>query len=340
MAAGRNPDLGHADAGFDAAIGKAKLDIHDPLFKDKLRALAPGVVVHCVGPFQNQDYRVAEAALACGAHYVDLADGRAFVAGFEKRFGGEALEAGLVSVSGASTLPALSSAVIDVLARRLAVMDEIQISIAPAQRSPRGEATLRAVFSYLGRPFDWYTDGSWQRAIGWRELRRIHFKDLGKRWAAACDVPDLEVLLHRYPKIRTVQFRASLEFGMQHFVLAILATLRWIGIPMPIDRWAAPFERLATWLGRWGGEHGGMLVSVSGKDASGVSKRLEWHLTASWREGPEIPCLAAILIAAQLARGHRLPLGGDACMGYLELSDFEPEFRRLGIETVIVESSP
>jgi len=242
-------------------------------------------------------------------------------------------------VSGASTLPALSSAVIDVLAQRLATIDDIQISIAPAQRSPRGVATLRAVFSYLGRPFDWYADGSWRRAIGWRELRRIHFKDLGWRWAAACNVPDLELLLRRYPRTRTVQFRASLEFAVQHFVLAGLATLRQIGIPVPIDRWVASFERMATFLGRWGGEHGGMLVSVTGKDPAGKVRRIEWHLTAGWHEGPEIPCLAAILVAERLARGDALPRGGQACMGYLELSDFEPEFERLGIKTTITEIS-
>jgi len=39
-------------------------------------------VIHCAGPFQSQDYRVALAAMAAGAHYLDLADGRQFVARF------------------------------------------------------------------------------------------------------------------------------------------------------------------------------------------------------------------------------------------------------------------
>lgn len=41
------------------------------------------VVVHCAGPYQAQSgYSVARAAMVAGAHYVDIADGRAFVAGF------------------------------------------------------------------------------------------------------------------------------------------------------------------------------------------------------------------------------------------------------------------
>ena len=79
VAAGRGPEKGHQDAGFDARVGKARLDIFSNDFETELRALDPGIVVHCVGPFQGQDYRVAEASLKAGAHYIDLADGRAFV---------------------------------------------------------------------------------------------------------------------------------------------------------------------------------------------------------------------------------------------------------------------
>lgn len=340
IAAGRNPERGHTACGFDASIGKARLDIWDPDFPKALKALKPQLVIHCVGPFQGQDYRVAEACLAAESNYLDLADGRAFVSGFEERFRGEGLEWGLVMASGASTLPALSAAVVDELSDRLITMDEIEISIAPAQRSPRGVATLKAVFSYLGRPFDWYVDGKWTKAIGWQELKRIRFKNLGTRWAAACEVPDLDFPKLRYSKVRTVTFRASLEFGFQHFVLVGLAGLRRASLPIPMEALAGPFEHLATFLGRWGGPYSGMLVAVTGKDADGQLKRLEWHLTAGWKQGPEIPCLPAILLAEQLAQGKNIRKGGDACIGYLELKNFGPEFERLGIRTQVLETTP
>ena len=60
----------------------AALDFAAANFKASLSALKPDIVIHCAGPFQAQDYRVALAALACGAHYIDLSDGREFVAGF------------------------------------------------------------------------------------------------------------------------------------------------------------------------------------------------------------------------------------------------------------------
>ena len=49
------------------------VDRDDASFVQRLTALSPGLVIHCVGPFQGQDYRVANAALAAGAHYLDLA---------------------------------------------------------------------------------------------------------------------------------------------------------------------------------------------------------------------------------------------------------------------------
>ena len=69
-------------------------------------------------------------------------------------------------MSGASTVPALSSAVVDSLAERFRRITEIQISIAPGQRAPRGAATMAAVFSYAGRSFKWLREGDWVDAWG------------------------------------------------------------------------------------------------------------------------------------------------------------------------------
>jgi len=73
----------------------------------RLRALRAATVIHTCGPFQGQNYHVAQACIAAGAHYVDLADGRAFVADIAG-LDGAARERGVLVTSGASTLPALS----------------------------------------------------------------------------------------------------------------------------------------------------------------------------------------------------------------------------------------
>ena len=208
-----------------AGVRSVQLDAGEASFPAALAALGPDLVIHCVGPFQGQDYRVVQAALRAKAHYLDLADGRAFVAGFQAANDAQARAADRLAISGASTVPALSSAVLDAIAPRIRTIDTIELVIAPGQRAPRGAATLRSVFSYLGRPFKWLHAGNWIQVHGWEELKRVRL-DCGTRWAAACDVPDLELLPLRNTSARTVEFRAALEVGIQHFALWFLAALR------------------------------------------------------------------------------------------------------------------
>ena len=321
------------------ATGSATLDVQDPDFSSKLHALHPGLVIHCVGPFQGQGYRVVQAALASGAHYLDLADGRQFVAAFVSENEAVARAADRIAISGASTLPALSSAVVDALADSFRRIESIEVAIAPGQRATRGVATLQAVFSYLGRSFLWLQDGRWVRAFGWQELRRLRF-DFGMRWAAACDVPDLELLPLRYPTVRTVTFCAALEFGIEHFSLWSLAFLRRAGLPIRVGSWAVRLDRLATVLDHFGGPHGGMQVRVTGIGAEGSPRSITWQLTVPAEQGPEIPCMPAILLTRRLAAGELKQRGAHACMGFLQLSDFESEFTRWGIRTRIEEFAP
>jgi saccharopine dehydrogenase-like NADP-dependent oxidoreductase len=325
------------DAASTARMSWAKLDIDNPDFPAALSALRPELVIHCVGPFQGQDYRVARATLQASAHYLDLADGRAFVAGFAKANDAEAVAADRLALSGASTLPALSAAVVDALSSRLDSLTSIEIAIAPAQRAPRGAATLEGVFGYLGKPFFWLREGRWVKAYGWQELERVVF-DFGARWAAACDVPDLELLPQRYRSVRSVQFRAALELSVEHYALWFAAALRRAGMPLPMERWAVPLDRLASRLDRFGSACGGMLVTVGGVDAAGALRRLTWHITAPDNHGPEIPCMAAILLTRRIVRGEIRARGAHACMGFLTLADFEPELARWSMHTRIEEA--
>ncbi len=338
VAAGRHPERGQGSLA-DLNLQHARLDHSEHDFPSALARLAPELVIHCAGPFQSQDYRVALAAMAAGAHYLDLADGRQFVTRFPYYVHPAARAAQRVAISGASSVPALSSAVIDSLSARLSQIEEIQIAIAPGQRAPRGEATIAAVLGYAGRRFKWQSGGAWRDAWGWQELKRVRFYALGARWAAACDVPDLELFPKRYPGTRTMQFRASLESGAQQLALWLAALLRRRGVPLPIERWAKPLGRIASWMNVFGGDLGGMLVSLAGKRSDGSRARIEWHLTADAQHGPEIPCMAAILLARKLAQGSVAQPGAFSCMGFLALPEFETEFARWRITTVVRESA-
>jgi Saccharopine dehydrogenase NADP binding domain len=308
------------------------LDIMGADFARRLRTFAPDLVIHCVGPFQGQDYRVATATLDAGAHYLDLADGREFVTQFASQLHEKAIAAGRVAIAGASTLPALSSAVVQELLQGLLSPESIEVIIAPGQRAPRGPATLQAVFSYLGQPFPVWRKGKWTHCWGWMDLRETKL-DIGDRLAAACDVPDLALFPARFIGVQDVTFHAALEFRVQHLVLWGLAALWRIGLPLPVSRLAVALNRFAGLFDSAAGDKGGMQVSAVAGRSNGDRVRRTWQLSAPAVDGPEIPCMPAILLARKFARGELPTSGAFPCMDFLTLSEFAAEFARWGITT-------
>ena len=120
----------------------AVLDTAKPADLAALMQRAPRVVINTVGPFQTADYRVAQACIAAGAHYIDLSDSHAFVAGIAQ-LDGAARAKGVAIITGASTVPALSGAVV---AQAGLTPIAIRIGISPGNRAPRGASLVAAVF--------------------------------------------------------------------------------------------------------------------------------------------------------------------------------------------------
>ena len=315
----------------------ARIDITAGGLMEALRALNPGLVIHCVGPFQGQDYRVARAAMSCGAHYIDLSDGRDFVAGFGAALNTVAVRANRLAVSGASTVPALSSAVVDAFVHEFSNLNSIDTVIAPAQRAPRGAATLAGVLGYAGQPFQVWEDSAWRTVYGWQDVREVDLGVVGTRLSAVCDVPDLALFPARYPGVATVRFRAALELGLQHRAIALLAAVRRAGLNLSIDRLAPHLETIASWLDSFGGETGGMTVTLMGIGHNGAPHQLRWHVIAPDNHGPEIPCMPAVLLARKLAAGTMNRTGAMPCMGLVTLNEFAAEFAKWGMRTQVEE---
>jgi len=311
------------------------VDATDAHLATKLKAANIGLVIHTAGPFQAQGYAVAEACADAGAHYIDLADGRRFVCDFPAAMQARFIAAQRCAVSGASTVPALSSAVVDHLTQGWQAIHSIDVCIAPAQTAPRGVATLEAVLSYCGVPVDIWREGRWQQALGWTNPAQVVFPRMKPRRAALCDIPDLELFPAHYQVTETVMFRAALEVPLSQTAFAGLAALRhWGLLPRP--------QALAPWLlrgaplfDRWGSALGGMYVQVAGLDATGQPAQARWDIAADNDHGPEIPCIAAILLARRLARGDGPAPGAHTATGLLALDEFAPEFARWGMVTDI-----
>ena len=323
-------------AGLSGAQGVA-LEMHAANFAQSLQDLQVGLLIHTAGPFQGQDYAVARACAQAAVHYIDLADGRRFVCDFSRALQSAFVDTGRLAITGASTVPALSSAVVEALCVGWQRLDTVDICIAPAQTAPRGVATLRAVLSYCGGPIQVWTGGRWQTQIGWAAPKRVQFQRLRPRLGALCDIPDLELFPARYLVRERMEFRAALEVGLSQRAFAVLAWLRRVGVLKHPSALAGVLNASAKLFDLLGSALGGMVVRVAGINANGQPVNRAWHIAADNDHGPEIPCMAAILLARRLARGEPMASGAYPCVGLHALEDFAPEFAKWGMETDVVE---
>ncbi|MCR6659612.1 MAG: saccharopine dehydrogenase NADP-binding domain-containing protein [Asticcacaulis sp.] len=306
-----------------------RLDIHAGL-AEVLAAEKPSVIVHTSGPFQGSDYAVARACIAAGIHYVDLADGRDFVVGFNK-LDREAKAADVTLISGASTVPGLSSAVIEHLKPAFARMDRLDFGISPGQKAERGLATTRGILSYVGKPLRPFAGHP--KPYGWQDAHRQDYPVMGKRWLANCDIPDLDLLPAAYG-FKSIRFGAGLELDVLHLGLWGLSWLVRAGLPLKLPAMAKPLLAASDAFNFMGSDIGGMHVTISGIDHTGAPLTRSWFIVAKSGDGPQIPCVPAMLLAKRLyEKDPTLAHGALPCVGLVTLEDYLSELQRFDIET-------
>jgi predicted dinucleotide-binding enzyme len=294
----------------------------------QIEALGANVVINASGPFQRQDTTLARACIAAGAHYVDLADAREFVMGIGA-LDAEAREADVLVASGASTVPALSGAVVDALRGEFASLEAVETIIAPGNSFDPGLSTARSILGGLGRPIEARQTGAMAR--GWQGLRRVMLPGLGARWIGHCDAPDRDLFLQRYPGLQRANVYAALEVGAFHLGLWGLSGLVRTRVLRRPERLARPLLAAKQMLGFLGSDRGGMLVTMRGTDAAGRVKRIDWHLVAGSGHGPFIPAIPSVLLAKRLLDGTLQARGAMPCLGLFTLDEFLAEAADLDI---------
>lgn len=298
----------------------AYIDINSPLL-ETLCELKPDIVIHTSGPFQSQGYDVAEACIDSGAHYIDLADGREFVSGINA-LDEKAKRAGVVVISGASSVPCLTSALIDHYKNEFDVLDDVDYGITTAQRTTRGLATTAAILSYTGKPFKTLIDGEMQNVFGWQSLHARKYSTLGKRLLGNCNVPDLELFPSRYPQLKTIRFYAGLELPFIHITLWGLSWLVRVGLIKNLESSASLLLKLSFLFDWLGSSNSAFHMTLKGREKSGNNKTIHFEIIAKSGDGPYIPCMPAILLAQKIANGEIQSTGATACVGMISKTEY------------------
>jgi saccharopine dehydrogenase-like NADP-dependent oxidoreductase len=340
LIAGRNLNkssalIANLDSASVAKLEPLVIDIFADDFKERLATLSPYLVIHTSGPFQGQDYRVPKACIECGAHYVDLADDRRFVCDIAE-LDNQAKDKGVLIVSGASSVPGLSSAVVERYQNQFSTIESINLTIAPGNKAERGLATVEAILSYTGHPLNVFKEGRWQDVYGWMDSKVNDFGGfVGKRHLANVDVPDLELFPSRYGVTQQVSFQAGLELPLLHKTMVGMAYLSKIGL---VKNWA-PLSKVIVSTSNiflpFGSDKGAMKVLICGKGNDGNAKKIKWTLYAPKGNGPYIPTLSTIILARKLLSSDKQcsqqETGAKPCAGMFELSEFDTYFDALGI---------
>jgi len=305
------------------------------LTPDRLARLgSPTVVINASGPFQTQDYALARAAIDAGCHYIDLADARAFVSGITL-LDADARQRGVLVTSGASTVPALSSAVIAAFENRFSRLEAVEICISPGNSFDPGEATTASVLSYAGRPIEVRTRSGTHTVHGWQGLCRRRIGALGPRWMGHVEVPDLDLLPVAHPGLEALATRAGAEVPLFHFGLWGVSWLVRAGILRTPERLARPLLALKRRLSFLGTDAGGMTVSMRGRDLGGTALTIGWHLIARRGHGPYVPALAAVVLARKLVLRQEDRTGAMPCFKLVTLGECLAEAADLAIETAV-----
>ncbi|MGI9422733.1 MAG: saccharopine dehydrogenase NADP-binding domain-containing protein, partial [Hyphomicrobiaceae bacterium] len=302
-----------------------------------LRAERPDLVVDASGPFQaygEKKYNVIKACITSGIDYLDFADAADFVFGVS-RFDAEAKVAGVSVLSGVSSFPVLTAAVLRHMAQTMDVV-AVEGGIAPSPYAGIGLNVMRAVVGYAGAPVKLLRNGVQTEATGLAEsmrftiavpgrlpLKNIHF--------SLVDVPDLQVIPPEHPCLRDIWMGAGPVPEILHRILNVLAKARAAFALPSFGPLSGLFYKVLN-LAKFGEHRGGMFVRARGfKDGMDVEQ--SWHLLAEGDDGPYIPSMAIEALIRKCLAGERPDAGARAATGALELVDYERLFQHRKIYT-------
>lgn len=286
-----------------------------------IQALKPDILIHTSGPFQGQGYSVAEACIRNKCHYIDLADGREFVANFEK-LNENAKNAGILAICGASSVPCLTASILDKYKSEFQKLESIDYAIATAQRTNAGLATTTAILGYAGKSFTTRKDGKTTTVYGWQSLVLRKYPELGFRLLANCDIPDIELFPTRYPTLKDICFRAGLEVPLLHLGLWSLSWLvRW-GLVQTLKPFASAFFKIGPIFDIFGSDRSAFHMEMKGLALNGKPKTLTFYILTDSGHGPNIPCIPSILLTIRLARGEISKTGAMPCLDLINLDSY------------------
>lgn len=318
-----------------------QLDRESNEFESQLRALNPDLLIHCAGPFQGQDYKVARTCAALRCAYIDIAENASFVCNIDE-LDADARKSGAPIISGAGTLPALSSAVLAVLSDRFARIDSIAVHISPARQIHGAHASLRSGFESLGDDFTRIENGQPQNTYSGNYLQQVPFgHPVGTRWVCDYNAPDQRLIPQKITNLHSLQTTTGLQPAPLQFGLAACANIAHRQFPIQREALREKMAKAGHWLANhWPirSANGGMMIELEGifSDREGgneIAGQGRWQILGLNGDSPWIPVAPAAALARKILKGEELPDGAMPCWQLVSLKEILQEVAPYSIVT-------
>ena len=230
-----------------------------------------------------------------------------------------ALEAGVLVCAGASTVPALTGAVVR-RGLKAGPVERVAFGIMPGNDASRGPALVATIHGGVGKPI---ADQPGRRV--WGTLRRMRLPGLGRRWVAPCDLPEPALFARRFA-IHDTFAGAGLEVSLFHVGLWSLSWLVRLGLVRTLTPAAPLLAGIADRVRFLGTDRGGLRLELQ----AGSTSRA-WCLIAEGGDGPFIPATPAAALVRKIAGGLSTR-GAMPCLGLLNLNEIAAEWRRASLQ--------
>ena len=335
LVAGRNR---HKSAQFCAELDPkgqrtVALSVDRKDISQALERYHPDILIDASGPFQSYGkapYIVPKACIASGVHYLDLADSAPYVDGI-KILNDQAKSMGVCVISGLSTCPALTSAVLTEMSQQIEI-ERVTAGLAPSPQMHFGLSVIQAMLHMAGDNVQTAQNGTktekpYAVALGQSVNHSIAPAGeipLYQRTFMLIDVPELLVLKDRFPSLTQVWFGAGVGTRLWTHILRLLAFLR-NRLKTPRLTPLAPIARWVLSNFQHGEHRGGMFVNVEGTQQGNPASAC-WDLIAEGDDGPKIPVLAVTALIRRWLEGKKPSTGARAAIAELDFDAFRREF--------------
>src|SRR5262249_27405843 len=108
-----------------------------------------------------------------------------------------------------------------------------------------------------------------------------------------------------------------------------------LGLPLHLENHAKFLLRMSTLFDSFGTENGGMHILIKGKDLQGNLYERKWFLLAFNGDGPQVPCIPAIILTKKILAEKINMAGAFPCVECITLDEYMNELKEFAIKQIV-----